>query len=292
MIILDDRPLTLSDVHERYHGVEILAARIALYLGDGWTATVDLFKVMLCGPAGELVRLNQGWGSGDKRVLLITAYIPVDRDGGITSFGPTHKLNLFMLPSQIAPVIEEQVLPEYRERLAVEQARIAAAQRIADAQRATLAKIAARLGDRWDVVEERYGPKVVCTRKNKRVWGDVQFNTIAKGQHGMFLHLRNLPPAVMARIVDVVADYNHGINQEAPVWLDPNYDPDWDKHITTDPDDDGAECRDMEGNTYPEHAEIGVGVFAAECRRCGAELDLDDGLGNDEPDKPGQVDTP
>jgi hypothetical protein len=282
MHILDDRPLTLSDLHEPYNGVETLAARIALYLGEDWTATVDLFKVMLRGPGGELVRLNHGWGSDDKRLLLISTYLPIDGDGGATTFGGTHRLNLFTLPSQIAPVIEEQVLPEYRKRLAVEQARIDAEQRVKDAQRSTLTKIAARLGDRWDVVEERYGLKVKCTRKNKRVWGDVQFNTIAKGQHGMFLHLRNLPPAVAARIVDVVADYNNGIRQEAPMWLDP----DWDKHITTDPDD-GVECRDFEGNTYPEHAEIGVGEFAAECRRCGGELDLDDGLDNDEPEKAG-----
>lgn len=274
MHILDDRPLTLSDLGERYDGVEILAARVALYLGEGWAATVDLFKVMLRGPAGELVRFNPGWGHGEQRLLLISTYLPIDRDGGATTFGPTHKLNLFTLPSQIAPVIEAQVLPEYRKQLAVEQARIDAEQRVKDAQRSTLTKIAARLGDRWDVVEERYGPKVKCTRKTKRVHGDIQFNTIAKGQHGMFLHLRNLPPAVMARIVDVVADYNHGIPQETPMWLDP----DWDKHITTDPNDDGVECHDFEGNTYPEHAEIGVGVFAAECRRCGAELDLDDGL--------------
>jgi hypothetical protein len=274
MHILDDRPLTLSDLHDRYHGVDTLAARIALYLGEGWTATVDLFKVMLCGPEGELVRLNHGWGAGEKRVLLISCFMPVDRSGGLTSFGSSHQLNLFTLPSQIAPVIEEQVLPAYRERLTIEQARIDAEQRVVDAQRAILTKIAARLGDRWDLTEETYGPKVVCTRKKKRVWGDVQFNTIAKGQHGMFLHLRNLPPVVMAQIVDVVADYNNGIHQEAPMWLDP----DWDKHITTDPNDDGAECRDFDGNTYPEHAEIGVGVFAAECRRCGAELDLDDGL--------------
>lgn len=274
MHILDDRPLTLSDLHEPYNGVETLAARIALYLGEGWTATVDLFKVMLRGPEGELVRLSHGWGSGDTRLLLISTYLPLDRDGGATIFGTTHRLNLFTLPSQIAPVIEEQVLPEYRKRLAVEQARIDAEQHVKDAQRATLTKIAARLGDRWDVVEERYGPKVKCTRKTKRVHGDIQFNTIAKGQHGMFLHLRNLPPAVAARIVDVVADHNNGIHQEAPMWLDP----DWDKHITTDPNDDGAECRDFEGNTYPEHAALGVGVCAAECRRCGAELDLDDGL--------------
>lgn len=273
MHILDDRPLTLSDLHEPFQGVETLAARIALYLGEDWTATVDLFKVMLLGPGGELVRLNHGWGSDDTRLLLISTYLPVDGDGGATGLGPVHRLNLFMLPSQIAPVIEEQVLPEYRKRLAVEQARIDAEQRVKDAQRSTLTKMAARLGDRWDVVEERYGPKVVCTRKTKRIFGYVQFNTIGKGQHGMFLHLRNLPPAVAAHIVDVVADYNHGIYQEAPMWLDP----DWDKHLTTSPDDDGVECRDFEGNTYPEHAEIGVGVFAAECRRCGAELDSPEG---------------
>lgn len=284
MHILDDRPLTLSDLHERYHGVEILAARIALYLGEGWTATVDHFKVMLRGPEGELVRLNHGFGSDDKRLLLISTYVPVDGDGGATTFGRIHRLNLFTLPSHIAPFIEGQVLPPYRERLAIEQARIESEQRVKDAQRSTLTKIAARLGDRWDLVDERYGPKVECTRKTKRVWGDVQFNTIGKGQHGMFLHLRNLPPAVAAQIVDVIADYNNGINQEAPMWLDPAYDPDWDKHITTDPDDDGFECRDMEGNTYPEHAEIGVGVFADQCRRCGAELDLDDGLDGGGPD--------
>jgi hypothetical protein len=277
----DDHPLNLNDVHERYNGAELLAERVAPHLGEGWTAHVDLFKVMLHGPGGEVLRFNSGWARDDKRMLSMTPYAPVDSDGGVTHFGHPRRLNLFLLPSQIAAVIEEDILPAYRKRLAVEQARIAAIQRIEEAQRVTLAKMAARLGDRWDVVEKTYGLKVVCTRKTKRVWGDISFNTIAKQQHGMFLHLRNVPPAVMAQIVDVIAGHINGTDKEVPVWLDPDYDPEFDKHITTDPNDDGAECRDMEGNTYPEHAEIGVGVFAAECRRCGAELDLDDGLQED-----------
>lgn len=271
MHILDDRPLTLPDLHSQYDGVELLAARVALHLGEGWSATVDLFKVMLHGPNGELVRLTPGWGQRDERRLMITPYTPIDGKGGVTSYGRPRQLNLFLLPSQIAAILKEEILPEYREHLAVQQAQANAAQRTADFQRAILHHMAARLGERWDVVDETYGPKVRCTRKTKRVWGDVQFNTIAKGQHGMFLHLRNLPPTVAAQIVDIVADYNHGITQEAPMWLDPNFD--WDAHITNDPDDDGSECRDMEGNTYAEHVEIGVGAFANECRRCGAELD-------------------
>lgn len=269
MHILDDRPLTLSDLHTNHEGVELLAERLAPHLGEGWYATVDLFKVMLRGPGGEILRLNPHFGPQQQHLLRIRPYLS---DGeGLTVCGSASQLSLFRLPSQIAAAINNEILPEYRKRLAAVQAQIDAEQRVTDAQRATLTKMAARLGDRWDLVEDTYGPKVKCTRKTKRVWGDVQFNTIAKGQHGMFLHLRNLPPAVAAQIVDIVADYNHGIHQEAPMWLDPN----GDQHVTTDSNDDGTECHDMEGNPYPEHAEIGVGVFAAECRRCGADLDLD-----------------
>jgi hypothetical protein len=278
MRLLDDRPLTLPDMHERYHGVELLAARVALYLGEGWTATVDLFKVMLNGPAGEMLRLNHGWGNDNTRLLMVTAYMPIDSAGGATTFGRRRQLNLFLLPSQIAAVIETEILPEYQQQLAAERARLDAEQRTVQARRAALAKMAARLDERWSLVDDTYGPKVVCTRKTKRIFGEFAYSIPRGKRHpigGMRLSLYNLPPEAVAKIVDVIAGHINGTDKEAPVWLDPDYDLDFDKHITTDPNDDGAECRDMEGNTYPEHAEIGVGVFAAECRRCGAELDPD-----------------
>lgn len=281
MHLLDDRPLTLSDMQERYHGVELLAARVALYLGEGWTATVDLFKVMLKGPGGEMLRFMHGWGSDNTRLLMITAYMPIDSKGGSNSFGRRRVLNLFMLPSQIAAVVETEILPEYRQQLAAVQARLDGEQRDVQARRAVLGRMVARLDERWSLVDDTYGPKVVCTRKNKRIFGEFAYST-PRGKHrpvgGMRLSLYNLPPEAVAKIVDVIAGHINGTDKETPMWLDPHYEPDFDKHITTDPNDDGFQCRDMGGNTYPEHAEIGVGVFAAECRRCGAELDLDDGL--------------
>ena len=224
MHLLDDRPLTLADVHERYHGLELLAARVALYLGEDWTATVDLFKVMLHGPARELVRFNHGWGNDNTRLLLVTAYMPIDSKGGATTFGNRHQLNLFMLPSQIAAIIETEILPEYRQQLAIEQARLDADQRTVQARRAVLARMAARLDECWSLVDDTYGPKVVCTRKNKRIFGEFAYST-PRGKHhpisGMRLSLYNLPPEAVAKIVDVIAGHINDTDKEAPVWLDP-----------------------------------------------------------------------
>lgn len=48
--------------------------------------------------------------------------------------------------------------------------------------------------------------------------------------------------------------------------------PDFDRHITTDPFDDGAECRDEFGWPYPEH-EWPEPEGPSSCLRCGAELE-------------------
>lgn len=203
----DDQPLTVADTVQRGYGIDMLAERIAAHLGEGWSASADTSR--LVGPEGATVRLAHAWGDDHTHLLGIYPDLP----GPMSALG--ERVNLYLLPSQLARLIETAVLPGYRQ--ALREARDAQSRTEAEAaaRRGHAEAIAARLGADWAAVEGTYSVAAERPRKRSRVYGSFHWNHDGR----MYLELRNATPELFEGIADLVGAHMDRHEVDGAAWL-------------------------------------------------------------------------
>lgn len=194
-----NRPLTVVDAQAPGHGLPALAERIAAHLPEGWHAsTTEGRGPVLLGPGQERLRLLHGWGNQGQRLLVVSPAMP-DK----ATVTASEYLNLYLLPSQAARIIQDRVLPPYRRVLrrsldaqarseAHQAARLRHAQAVAD-----------RLGEDWDLAEGPQGISVARSEQRTRVYG--RFHWSPEGR--LSLDLRNLPTEAVEHALAGVLDH-------------------------------------------------------------------------------------
>lgn len=204
----DNRPLTLADAAVPGHGIPALAGRIAAHLPDGWSAsTTEGRGPVLLGPDQEQLRLLHGWGHQGEHLLVVSPAMP-DK----ATVTATERINLYLLPSQAAKIIQDRVLPAYRRLL--RQSREAQARNEAhDAARLRHAQaVADRLGEDWAITGGPQGIDVERAAKKARVYG--RFHWSPDGR--MSLDLRNVPPEVVEYVLGGVVDHMRRHESDSP----------------------------------------------------------------------------
>lgn len=162
--VINDRPLTATDIHQFSSPHRLLASKIAPHLDGEWTVTGEdgSLRALLIGPDGEALSCN----ATDRRgywEAVIRPQRPADFPDG---YGQFHwngvDAPLTDRPSEIAAQITADLLPTYRATL--ERLR----EPLADAAADT-----ARLREKADVLAARLGPDWYVKEHPDRLSGDV-----------------------------------------------------------------------------------------------------------------------
>lgn len=222
---LDDRPLTLTEIHQFSAPNDRLARKIAAHLTGEWTVGPDdgSVRARLTGPEGATLvcYVTDRRGSWE---AVVRGIRPADVPDG---FGHFHwngvDLPATTAPSLIADAVESGLLPSYQATLTAVRSQIASVKADTDQRRERAEVLAARLGIGWRVKEHpdllsdvpRTYFSVERHHQQKQIFGAF---TIEHGTQSTSLNLCNVSADTLNHIVEAVIDHQNNDGRRWRRW--------------------------------------------------------------------------
>lgn len=224
--VLDNRPLTVADVHQFSAPNQMLATKLAAHLDGDWTVGHDdgTLRALLTGPDGESLVVYATERRGEWEAVVRGQRPPQIPDGYALAFHWNGlDLPLETAPADMARQIEADLLPSYRIALTDVRAKIAYDETDKARRQEAAEVLAARLGPEWCVRERpvilSYVPRshfiVERNVQQKQIFGEFFFQ---HGRGGTGVNLCNVSTDTLDTIVEAVIKHQENDPHRRKRW--------------------------------------------------------------------------